>query len=542
MKKNILLLSYFFLFNIATLFASEIRIKEPFGMANQFDLNTMVSKGNKIAIFGKNFENNENFGYRAFFIFNGEKWEAIPQIYVNQQGKVDTLSEVTAGAPYYVTPSFDKEGTFWFPGRFGFYQYKNNQIVKYSLPDPDSISDNYYYSHLRFDSLGNILLMRTKILKKVPLGANGKGPYNVESIWQLVTFNPITKEYKILANGNGYETDYIGNLLVLKNGEIVFFKADSSLAKKTLYIFSKDFQLLGTYKIPTPPFLKDSLRYLNAGASPGIIFEDEQRNIWIGLSMSGRVGGLLKLNRKTGQWKAFYGADGYPVAEHPIGGSRYTDSLYFECNAIAQDQSGRIWVGGRYFLGIIDENEKIVPPDFILENLTLYPRIISNEKQKPTYESFLADSLIDFVYKLNHKLFLPYYYFSEIGMPTVSGISTTEDGSIWIAVNGLGILQYRPLKSNVDDFRANKDFVLINPQILSRGDKQFTIKFNEVVDRFSLCMYDLGGRRVFNADYVTKTGSSEFSIDLNEANLSAGTYFIAINLGEKIYLKKIIVN
>ncbi|ROL55731.1 T9SS C-terminal target domain-containing protein [Bacteroidetes/Chlorobi group bacterium Naka2016] len=524
---------------VYSLNSAEIQVKGPFGMATKFYPNTMISKGNLVAIYGGNFENNKNFGLYSFFIFNGEKWETIPKFYIKENGEIDTLWRNTTGAPYFVTPSFDNESSFWFPGSFGFYQYKGSKIYKYSIPDKDSISDNYYYSHLRFDSSGNIILMRTKVLIIPYPPFDG---YEIRSIWQLISYNLETGSYEILTSGENTETeiDYIGNLFITKDGEFVLLFKSNGFRHATLNIYSGNFELKESYVVPTPPYLKDSVNYLNSLAAPAKMFEDNQKNIWIGLSTSGNVGGLLKLNRKTGQWKAFYGGDGYPVVKLDYN-TKYSDSLYFECLAIAQDKLGRIWVGGRYFLGIIDENEKIQPPEFIFDNLTLYPRFVSNEKQKPIFDKFLSDSLFDFLYKLMYKSFLPLAYVSEIGQPTVSGIVTTEDGSVWIAIDGLGIIQYKPLQNKVNEWSELNALISIYPQTLNRSEPRFNIKLNEKVDRFAIYIYDINGRRVFDSEFMSANDNEEFVVDLSAVNLSAGTYFIAVSLGDKIYFKKIVV-
>lgn len=529
---------------------TNIKIEGNFGMATQ--IFWMTGHGNKIVTIGFNTENNKNYGFDAVFLFDGQEWKTIPRFYEIGPGIIDTLWVWREpGAPLYISPEFDPEGNLWIPGRYGFYKYSNGSLIKYSITDSGEAQDNYFYSHIRFDSLGKIVLLRTKILSKKGIGPDGGGPYVVEARSQLINFDG--KNYQVIDSGSWgtsgiIELDVSPDLIVTKKGKLVANKViyvGNNIWSKLL-IRSPNGELEEIIDLPTPPYLKDSTKFRLGIAVASKIFEDSDDNIWIGLlSGSGgerAVGGLLKWERKSNKWKAFYGNNGYPVFPSQLGPSIYTDSLYIECYGIAQDKSGRIWVGGRTFLGVIDENEKIKPPDFILDNLVLYPRFVSDEKQKPEFDSFLRDSLLQFLYNLTHKQFLPWTWVSAIGPPTVEGITTTEDGSIWFAINGLGMLRYNPnINSNPSDATTFEDDVSILPSTIARSNPYFKVVFSKSVETANIRIYDLNTRLVATKNFLSLTPMNEFEVNLSNEQISSGTYFVMIGLKDKIIFKKIIV-
>lgn len=515
-----------------------ILIFTPFLLFSQFkienqDVNTqqktsLISKDNKVLLYGLNMTNQ---GYRYFPInlFDGVNWVSIPS-YFKEGNRIDTLEFNKS----YNNVIFGNESYIWIAGSTnGFYKWNGNKLEKYFLDD--NLKSIREYKSIGMDSLKNIWLTTRVIL------ANGPGVISFYS--ELIKFDGIN--YTIVASTKdipkhlGYGSIYVSSdnrVLVTSltiNNNLLVIMPNGDIEYKT---------------IPTPHHAYDSLRFEQRFARVVDIYADSKNNLWFSIGRNDPSDPGLVVLRNNNKWDVYTEHNNYPLI-HSSYGFPNRDSLFRECYGVTEDKKGTIWVGGAGFLNYIDENNMLVTPniDDFLNKSTFYRSEIitdSGKEAPPSWLKFLnsSDSIATIVSELFNRDWTTQHTLGKIGESggLVESMTSTEDGSIWIAFTHIGVLRYQPLITSVEDISVSQEINLY-PQPVTSADKLINIAFENPQYVSNINIYNMNGKLIQRNKYDTQiTDKIEMRLDNND--FVAGTYFAAIELKDKTIFRKFIIN
>jgi hypothetical protein len=378
---------------------------------------------------------------KRIHLFDGNNWKLLPLTY-SENGKLDSIIKFGVSTEFY--PAFDPSGNLWVPGLGGLYKYTDNGWNKYTVGD--KYDKNRYYQHICFDSNGLIWFTSYYLLGVELLPGNG------------ILFDTCVSEVYTwdgnssfrLCDTSLYFPQAYGNdrgLMAHRDGSVWVHRSisttDIGIIKNSLLSFDKQGKK-DTIGIDMPHSILNTGRLRNGRIHA--MMQDDKGSVWIGLAKPTETGhetGLIKRDNK-GLWHSFGSTQNYPTKYiEPIDGAGQLlwDTVYAACNALYQDNQGKIWVGGNGFLNIIDQNRLIVPDtlDF-LGNIKIYtwdwpedPNYFIN------YKAYFRDSLPG----LLMSLFQHGKTWYKAGNCQVQAICPGPQGSTIFAIDFIGIVQYQ---------------------------------------------------------------------------------------------------
>ena len=487
---------------------------------NIYQMYGIISYENKVALYG------QRSGIYAVDFWDGEKWNDVPLIYDAGDGALDTIR---FPMPPRKQVTFGPSGDLWIGGPGGYFRWDGNTMTKYPIG-----IDNYpvkpTITGITFDSTGNIWFnAEITIIYERP------GKINIGYATNLIikydgTEYSIIDSTKFVGYGHGK-----GNITT-SDGRVIFHNYSIHKNKDNLIIFNGS----GSSKITlkTPHNIIEN--YSNFTAMINDIFEDDEGNIWFALGANDYDydDSGISVMRKDGSWFALGGKEGYKSLEN--WNNPFWDSTFVDAFGITQDNSGRIWVSGQGFINVLDEDNNLVIPDTndLFDNSVFYGLKIGTGKIDERLRDVVInpDSLTRRIFHL--MLHLHYYMYPTNEVP---GITATEDGSLWIAFGGLGVLRYKPSSVNVEENNF-VDECNIFPQPLSVSNPELNIIFGLEQQVSGLHIFDLQGKIIYTKDITPAEPVRRMKFNLSSAALSSGTYYAAIYIGDKIIFKKLIIN
>lgn len=488
----------------------------------------LVSKGNEIILYGLQLTNQLQ-SYYLIDYFNGESWFEIPNLFIDNDN-IDTLRfDITEN-----NILFDPFGNLLLCGETnGYYKWNGNNLKKFQIDD--ELKSKRKYNSIALDSLGNIWLTTKIILEKQPLYEN--------SYSELIKFDG--KDYRIIADTKGKKGNFGFTKMFVSSDNRLF--VISSEINDNLLIISPD-EEIQINTIPTPHKIIDSLRFEQRLAKFTNIFEDKKNNIWFSLSSNDPRDPGIVILRADNNWDVLTEHNNYPLRFSNKGFSG-RDSLFMECFTVSEDLNGNIWVGGTGFLNYIDENDMLVTPNIeeFLNKSTFYSREIITDIGKeapPSQVDFLSssDSISTIIIELFNRDWTTKHTMGKIGENggRVESMTTTEDGSIWIAFTHIGVLRYQPTKTTVENILVSQE-VNLYPQPVTSADKLINIEFENLNYVSNINIYNINGKLIQRNNFDSQL-YSKIEMRLDNDDFIAGTYFAAIELKDRTIFRKFIIN
>lgn len=515
-----------------------ILILAPFILFSQFKLEnqnikmqqntTLVSKHNKVLLYGL-YMTNQGYSYYPINLFDGTNWDSIPS-YFKEDNRIDTL-EFRKG---YDNIIFGNEGNIWIVGSTnGFYKWNGNKLEKYFLDD--NLKSIREYTSIGMDSSRNIWLTTRVTLQSAPQFIN----YYTE----LIKYDG--QSFEIVADNK--KINQLGFSKIFINSTNKVFVTSIDVKNNLLTVESNGSINIST--IPTPHHIYNPDRFEQRFLNPISIMEDTDKNIWFALGAGGPQDPGLIVLKNDNTWKVYTEHNNYPLKFTTLDPFSNRDSVFSVCNAITEDKNGIIWVGGTGFLNYIDKNDMLVTPnieDFLNKSTFYSSEIIADpgKEAPPSQLEFLnsSDSIATIISELFNRDWTTKHTLGKIGNSggRVESMTTTEDGSIWIAFLHIGVLRYQPSITNIEDISVSQEINLY-PQPITSADKLINIEFEKPEYISSINIYNLNGKLLQRKKYDTQiTDKIEMRLDNND--FIAGTYIVAIELKNKAIFRKFIIN
>jgi hypothetical protein len=458
--------------------------------------------------------------------FDGQRWTTIPLYYKNQHGTNDTITH-----NWYTGKglAFDSTGHIWLCADRGIYQYDGTTWIKHAIDD--EFADQRQYTNIVFAPNGSAY-----VTAEYPkLYAYQKGVKVVDRYTtMLMKFDGTSFSIIDSTEGglSGLGTD--GGFYLLKNGKLLvhlFYPGNRAYYTNNLSIYdthNNDAKTIQT--LYNPHFLRsdDKFKY---SVYVNDIFEDKVGNVWFSLSGNSQTdyGAVVWKNDTT--WDVVKG----PMRYNSFGQDPPGDSVYYPISAIKQDINGQMWIAGAIVLN------KILP-DLTLQQMDkvdFFDKLmVYSTSYSPTSTYFEVDSIVKYISDISCNCLVNNY--SPMHPAIISAMETTDDGSIWFAIDNLGVIRYKPLLSGVDNEAATRDepFTLHSPGI-SSNDKEFTISFSTPFSMKGIALYDVGGNRVYS-ESSNQTDAVQYQVTFPD-NISGGVYILAVLGKDRTYCRKILV-
>lgn len=510
----------------------------PFQLLSQFKLENqkinmqqncnLISKGNNLILYGL-YMTNQGYSFYPINLFDGNKWSLIPSYFENDN-QIDTLQFNKSNSSIV----FGNNSDIWICGQTnGFYKWNGNNFQKYFLDD--NLKSIREYISIGMDSTGNIWLTTNIILAHDP-------PY-INYYTELIKYDG--QSFEIVTDNKSFNKLGFSSIFVSSKNKI--FVTSTSIDNNLLIIDDSGSMKITT--IPTPHKVYNPEEYEQRLVDVISIFEDKVNNIWFGLGESSpRDPGLVVL-KNDDTWGVYTEHNTYPMRSTLFSGFKDRDSVFSVCSAITEDRNGSIWVGGTGFLSLINNDDMLVTPDVedFLSESTFFSSILITDIGKdapPEHVKFLnsSDSIMSIILELFRRDWTTQHTLGKIGESggRVESMTTTDDGSLWIAFYGIGLLRYHPSITNIKDISNSKELNLY-PQLLTSSDKLINIAFDKPQNVSTIKIFNLSGKQLMNKQYNAQiTGIIEMKID--DKNFIAGTYFAAIELKDRTIFRKFLIN
>lgn len=488
----------------------------------------LISKDNKVIMYGLQLTNLLQSHYLIDY-FNGDSWRDIPNIYIDNE-RIDTLRFSNTESSII----FDREGNLLLCGETnGYYSWDGKDLQKFQIDD--DLKSKRKYISIALDSLGNIWLTTKIILEKQQF-------YEI-SYSELIKYDG--NEYRIIEDTKGKKGNFgFTKLFVSSNNQL--FAITSELNDNLIIVSSNEEIQIQT--LPTPHHIIDSQRFEQRFAKVIDIFEDSNNRIWFSLSSNDPRDPGIVILRADNNWDVLTEHNNYPLRFSNKGFSD-RDSLFMECFTVSEDLNGKIWVGGTGFLNYIDENDMLVTPNIedFLNKSTFYSLEIITDQGKeapPSQLKFLnsSDSISSIIIELFNRDWTTKHTMGKIGENggKVESMTTTEDGSIWIAFTQIGLLRYQPTKTSVENISVSQN-VNLYPQPITSNDKLINIEFENPNYVSNINIFNMNGKLIQRNNYDSQL-YSKIEMRLDNVDFIAGTYFAAIGLKDRTIFRKFIIN
>lgn len=513
-----LILIFSFLIISLDLISSEINIKSE--EVNSASYLGLLTYHNKLLVTG--FNNTISGNERWFFVelFDGYNWETI-----NLEYEGDTLLATAI--------SFDSEGNIWIAFSNEIYMWDGNKLINRIKVNFDGLYEKRTINKMMFDSTGNLWIINT-ITHKIENNV-------FDGFSQLIRYD--FDEFKLIDSLPNWSYSVESGLYTKKNGDVIVTLSTTN--KDNLFVYKPNLDY-DVFTIPSPyKLIKPSIE--NRRTNIKQIFEDSNENLWFSIKKSEPFNSGLLLWEKNRNWETFSTENGYLMIRDQFKASGF-DSIFAECNGVTQDSEGKIWICGTGgFLNTVNEDFEVEFPDttVFFNNLTFYGTKIIADTSKINYPhkryAFMRN--IDSLHQLIIKYMNQSYHTIQNGYSPygwVSGIAHTNDGSLWIAINHLGILRFQnPNITDVEtDDATNGAKLFPNPVPLSNPNIKLQLEKPENIS--SIRIFDLEGNTLLNKNINRMT--TRLDIDLNREDFSTGTYFTAIYIDNKIIFRKFVIN
>ena len=327
-----------------------------------------------------------------------------------------------------------------------------------------------------------------------------------------------------------------------KDGRVIIHKADYRKTNNNIVIYNTD-GTADSLTLHTPHYITGY--HVNRWHLISDVHEDAKGNIWFALNRERngkKMDAGLSVYKLDGTWDTFTSEDGYMTEYFPHHQADWGNSVYKDCNGITQDISGRYWVGGDNFVNTIDyENWHISYPDSseFFGNAVLYAFDFPEGLEHVSKTINSKDSIAANFRRLMKHVEMNVIDYHNTGIK-VGGVASTKDGSVWIAVQNLGVLRYKPTGSDIDTERITEN-TLLYPQPLPSEDPQLTIQFGRKLPVTGLRILNIEGKVVYKDDIPHNFNTDRLEVSLQPDELSSGTYFAEIETKNKIIYKKLII-
>lgn len=474
---------------------------------------------NKVCLLGYNNEG------KWIEYFDGKMWSTIPLYLKSKNGSDDTIKvDYDTGRRV----AFDNQGSIWLCAQLGLYKYDGTTWIKYSLND--EYADRRKFTNITFAPNG-VAYVTAEYPKLYYYDGNTRiiDKYTTT----LMKFDGATFSIVDTTEGglSGLASD--GGFHLLKNGKLlvhIYYSGVPQLFENNLYVYDThigDSKLIQT--LYNPHSLSNSGKF-KSSVYVNNIFEDKDGNIWFSL------GGGLQDDEGAVVWR---NDNSWEVVKVPM---RYNyfrpnksgDSIYYPISSIQQDNLNQLWIGGAVVLNKISPDltlRQFDKMDF-LDNLTIFTIA---RKSSPSF--FAVDSIVKYLSDITCNCLVNNY--SPMHPAIVSRMETTEDGSLWYIIDGLGAVRYKPVQTSVEEGDGNNLFVIHSSGEFS-DDRVINITLNDPLPIEGVALYNLNGHRVYSENFgASKEKQFEVMLPLN--NIAAGVYIVSINLKDKSFLKKIII-
>lgn len=489
---------------------------------------TLISKGNNVILYGQYINLHGKANYPINY-FNGNDWKIIPSIHIDKNSKQDTLifNESTGNI------IFGNNNDFWICGNTdGFYHWNGNNLEKYFLDDNLKLIREY--TNIGLDSLGNIWLTT-----KVTL--SNEQPF-LNYYTELIKFNGTN--FQIITDSKNINELGFTKIFISSNNKVYVISTE---VKNNLLLVDNDGSILIS-TIPTPHKIYNPDKFEQRLLNPLSILEDSKGSIWFGLGQGGpRDPGLIVWDNDN-TWRVYTEHNNYPLRftfKEPFNNR---DSLFSICSAITEDKNGKIWVGGLGFLSYIDSDDMLVTPniDDFLNKSTFYSSEILADSGKEAPQAQLdflnsSDSISTIISELFNRDLKTQHTLGKIGESggKVESMTTTEDGSIWIAFTHIGLLQYQPTKTTVENILVSQE-VNLYPQPVNSADKLINIEFENSNYVSNVNIYNMSGKLIQRNNYDSQI-YDKIEMRLDNNDFISGTYFAAIELKDRTIFRKFII-
>ncbi len=328
---------------------------------------------------------------------------------------------------------------------------------------------------------------------------------------------------------SGLGTD--GGMRLLKNGKLlvhVYRPGVSTLYENNLNIYDTqngDTKTIQTLYNPHSLHETDKFKY---GVYVNDIYEDNENNVWFSFESGLQDDAGAVVWKKDNNWDVLK----LPMRPNNFRQDRPGDSAYYPASAITQDKLGRLWVGGAIILNKLNSDLTIRQFDSIdiFNNLTVF-----TNKYTPSDTYYDVDSIVKYLSDITCNCLVN--NLNYIHPSRVSCMETTEDGSTWFVVDGLGVVRYKPSQVGVGDTQQESEHPFT---VRSSGDNIITLVMNRPISLEGIALYDITGRRVYSENFGTDTAMQQ-EIKLPNS-IVGGVYVVAVNNKDKSFFRKIFIH
>lgn len=476
---------------------------------------------NKLCLLGYN--NNGNW----IEYYDGIQWNVIPLLIKNQNGDIDTIKiESHTGKCI----AFDLQGNIWFCAKLGLYKYDGANWVKHTIND--DYADRREFINIVFAPDGSAYVTaeypkqfyldddKTKIIDRyttVLMKFDGTSFTNIDS-----TEGGLSG----LASDGGIHLLRNGKLLVhmYRPGEAQFYENNLMVYDthngdtKTIQTLYNPHSLRETDKFKCSVHIDD-------------IFEDKDGNVWFGFygGVQDDYGAVVWKQDNT--WSHVKVPMRYNYSRQFIAG----DSSYYPVMSLRQDNLGQVWIGGAIVMNKIQSDFTLKQFDGMnfLSNLTVFSTYSSSDS------FFEIDSIVKYLSDLSCNCLKNTY--SPMHPSFVSRIETTEDGSLWFMIDGLGAVLYNTNQTSAEcgEHESDERFVLHSSGNIS-NEEAVTLTVNRPYALESIALYDIRGCKLYS-ESSKDLSTREYKVTPSHNSLAAGMYILSVNFKDKSFIKKIFI-
>jgi len=455
--------------------------------------------------------------------FDGQRWSTIPLYYKNQQGTNDTIT-----LDWYTGKglAFDSTGHIWLCANLGVYHYDGTTWIKHAIND--EFADQRKYTNIAFAPNGSAYV--TAEYPKLYAFQNG---VKIVDRYTTVLMKFDGTSFSIIDSTEGGLTGLgtDGGFHLLKNGKLLvhlYIPGNRAYYTNNLSIYdthNNDAKTIHT--LYNPHFLRSDDKF-EYSTYVNDIFEDKSGNVWFSLEGTSQTdyGAVVWKNDNT--WDVVKG----PMRYNSFGQDPPGDSVYYPISAIKQDINGEMWIAGAIVLNKLlpDLTLKQVTTDFFDKS------VVYTTSYTPTNTFYDTDSIIKYLSDISCNCLVN--NFASPHPARVRGIETTADGSVWFAVDELGIIRYKPLLSGVDNDAASSDEPFtVHSTGIGSNDKEITLSFSTPFSMKGVALYDVGGNRVYSHN-LNQTSELQYHLSFPE-NISNGVYILAVVGYDRTFFRKI---